>query len=155
MTMQEMVIDLRKKMARAIIVDILKNCHERNRGLASALDGYNAIRESLNRCRIGMRPEHVGPNIVSFTLYDEIDGEELDSTIVEFEKPNSWLTVHQLLKKYDGEPYSIEICNMNADRLYYTDDVSAIYSDINIELLLGLVLDYKEVDGNLTIILES
>lgn len=132
MTMQEMVIDLRKKMARGIIVDILKNCYERNRGFA-----------------------HVAPNVVSFTLYDGIDGEELDSTIAELKKPNSWLTVHRLLKNYDGEPYSIEICNMNADRLYYTDDVSAIYSDINIELLLGLVLDYKEVDGNLTIILES
>lgn len=68
---------------------------------------------------------------------------------------NNWLTVHNLLKKYYNKPYSVEILNKNADILYYTDDVRGIYEDIDVELLIGHVLDYKEVGRNLTIILEA
>lgn len=68
---------------------------------------------------------------------------------------NNWLTIHQLLKNYDGESYSVEILDKNADILYYTDDLSNIYTDIDIELLLGHVLDYKEVGRKLTIIIEA
>lgn len=68
---------------------------------------------------------------------------------------NNWLTVHNLLKKYYNKPYSVEILNNNADRLYYTGDVRGIYEDIDVELLISHVLDYKEVGRNLTIILEA
>lgn len=67
----------------------------------------------------------------------------------------SWITVRQVLKNYNGQPYAVEILNMNADRLYYTDDVINIYENISLELLLSHVFDYKEIDGCLTIIIES
>lgn len=73
-------------------------------------------------------------------------------TIIMF---TSWITVHQVLKNYDGHPSAVEILNMNADRLYYTDDVINIYENISLELLLSHVADYKEIDGRLSIILES
>lgn len=155
MTTQEMIFDRRRKAARKVIAGILMYCQKYNSGHPSAISDYNVIRETLIRYRIVMRTEHAGHNIVSFTLYDGIDGEELDSTVVETENKNRWLTLHQLLKTYDGEPHAIDILNMNADRLYYTNDVRDIYTDIDIELLLSHVFDYKEINGCLTIILES
>lgn len=155
MTTREIKLSLKRKIANVIIGDIVKNCQEINKGLASALDAYHAIRGTLTNCKIGMRVEYDGPNIDHITLYDEIDGDYLLSAAVEPETSNNWLTIHQLLKNYDGESYSVEILDKNADILYYTDDLSNIYSDIDIELLLGHVLDYKEVGRTLTIILEA
>lgn len=152
MTTQEMIFDQRRKAARKVIAGILMYCKKYNSGHPSAISDYNVIRETLIRYRIVMRTAHAGHNIVSFTLYD---GEELDSTVVETENKNRWLTLHQLFKKYDGQPCAVEILNMNAERLYYTDDVINIYENISIELLLSHVFDYKEINGCLTIILES
>lgn len=77
MTTQEFKFDLKRKIANAILGDIAKNCQDRNRGLASALDGYHAILEILVSCKIGMRTEYAGPNIIGLTLFDLESGDDL------------------------------------------------------------------------------
>lgn len=156
MTTQEIKLDLNRKMANAIIGDILNNCIDRNNGYSEALNVYYVIRELLITCQIGMGEIYDGLEIKKIRLCDYSTSSELvvsDVVTKESETTTTWLTVHKLLKKYNGKSVSVSIYDGN-DELYYCSDINRLYEDIDIELALSHVADYKEVGEDVIIILE-
>lgn len=67
---------------------------------------------------------------------------------------NRWLTVIRVLKKYDGRPVSFTILDANAVEIYHCSSSHNVYSDIPIELVISHVSEYKEVGGDVIIMLE-
>lgn len=67
---------------------------------------------------------------------------------------NRWLTVIRVLKKYDGRPVSFTILDANAVDIYYCSALNNVYVDIPPELALSHVSEYKEVCGDVIIMLE-